>query len=51
VLGGLTTYWDIIEDRQAWSELPLLIDAARQVGSIQIQTRGSWAGNIVNARC
>ncbi len=49
VLGGLTTYWDIIEDRRAWSELPLLIDAARQVGSIQIQTRGSWAGNIVNA--
>lgn len=49
VLGGLTTYWDIIEDRRAWNELPLLIDAARQVGSIQIQTRGSWAGNIVNA--
>ena len=49
VLGGLTTYWDIIEDRRARSELPLLIDAARQVGSIQIQTRGSWAGNIVNA--
>jgi len=49
VLGGLTTYWDIIEDLRARSELPLLIDAARQVGSIQIQTRGSWAGNIVNA--
>ena len=49
VLGGLTTYWDIIEDHRAWNELPLLIDAARQVGSIQIQTRGSWAGNIVNA--
>ena len=49
VLGGLTTYWDIIEDRRAWNELPLLIDAARQVGSVQIQTRGSWAGNIVNA--
>lgn len=49
VLGGLTTYWDIIEDRRAWSELPLLIDAARQVGSVQIQARGTWAGNIVNA--
>jgi CO/xanthine dehydrogenase FAD-binding subunit len=49
VLGGLTTYWDIIEDARAWTDLPLLVDAARQVGSIQIQTRGTWAGNIVNA--
>lgn len=49
ILGGLTTYWDIIEDHQAGKEFPLLVEAARQVGSIQIQTRGSWAGNIVNA--
>jgi xanthine dehydrogenase small subunit len=49
VLGGLTTYWDVIRDRRAWAEFPLLIAAARQVGAIQIQTRGTWAGNIVNA--
>ena len=49
VLGGLTTYWDVITDRQAQTELPLLVDAARQVGAIQIQARGTWAGNIVNA--
>ena len=49
VLGALTTYWDIIQDRQAQAELPLLVRAARQVGAIQIQTRGTWAGNIVNA--
>ena len=24
-------------------------DAARQVGAIQIQSRGTWAGNIANA--
>jgi carbon-monoxide dehydrogenase small subunit/xanthine dehydrogenase small subunit len=48
VLGGLTTYWDLIEDSRTRQELPLLIDAARQVGAIQIQTRGTWAGNIVN---
>jgi len=49
VLGGLTTYWDVIRDARAARELPLLVDAARQVGAIQIQARGTWAGNIVNA--
>jgi CO/xanthine dehydrogenase FAD-binding subunit len=49
VLGALTTYWDIIRDPRAMMELPLLVDAARQIGAIQIQTRGTWAGNIVNA--
>jgi CO/xanthine dehydrogenase FAD-binding subunit len=48
-LGGLTTYWDVIQDPLAGRELPLLVRAARQVGAIQIQTRGTWAGNIVNA--
>lgn len=49
VLGGLTTYWDVIRDERAWREFPLLIAAARVVGAIQIQARGTWAGNIVNA--
>ena len=49
ILGGLTTYWDVILDPRARAELPLLVDAARQVGAIQIQARGTWAGNIVNA--
>jgi CO/xanthine dehydrogenase FAD-binding subunit len=49
VLGGLATYWDVITDERAARELPLLVRAARQVGSVQIQARGTWAGNIVNA--
>ena len=49
VLGGLTTYWDVIRDQRAGKEFPLLGRAARQVGAIQIQARGTWAGNIVNA--
>ncbi len=48
LLGGLTTYWDVIRDPRAREELPLLVDAARQVGAVQIQSRGTWAGNIVN---
>ncbi len=49
LLGGLTTYWDVIQDERAREEFPLLVHAARQVGAIQIQARGTWAGNIVNA--
>lgn len=49
ILGGLATYWDVIRDARAVRELPLLVHAARQVGAVQIQTRGTWAGNIVNA--
>jgi len=49
VLGGLTTYWDVIGDARATRELPLLAEAGRQVGAVQIQARGTWAGNIVNA--
>jgi len=49
LLGGLTTYWDVIRDDRARQEFPLLVHAARQVGAIQIQARGTWAGNIVNA--
>ncbi|HYT71368.1 MAG TPA: FAD binding domain-containing protein, partial [Gemmatimonadales bacterium] len=49
VLGGLTTYWDVLSDHRVWEEFPLLVAAARQVGAVQIQSRGTWAGNIVNA--
>lgn len=49
VLGGLTTYWDIVCDGRAGAECSSLVQAARTVGAIQIQTRGTWAGNIANA--
>lgn len=49
VLGGLTTYWDVVRDARIRAEFPLLVAAARQVGAVQIQARGTWAGNIVNA--
>lgn len=49
VIGGLTTYWDVLRIDQVWDEFPLLIEAGRQVGAVQIQARGTWAGNIANA--
>lgn len=49
VIGGTTTYWDLIRDPRTAEDLPLLVDAARQVGAVQIQSRGTWAGNVVNA--
>jgi len=48
VLGALATYWDVIQDER-FRALPLLPAAAATVGSVQIQTRGTWAGNIANA--
>lgn len=47
-LGALTTYWDILSAAGVCEAFPLLPAAARQVGAIQIQTRGTWAGNIAN---
>ncbi|MBL1216441.1 MAG: hypothetical protein D8M59_02980 [Planctomycetes bacterium] len=47
-LGALTTYWDVVQSEQAAEAFPLLKQAARVVGSLQIQTRGTWAGNIMN---
>ncbi len=48
-LGALATYWDVIRDARCNAETPLLVAAARTVGAIQIQSRGTWAGNVVNA--
>ena len=48
-LGGLTTYWQIIESEEVGREFPLLVQAAKSIGAVQIQARGTWAGNIANA--
>jgi CO/xanthine dehydrogenase FAD-binding subunit len=48
VLGAGATYWDVLCDETCAREFPLLGDAARQVGAVQIQSRGTWAGNIAN---
>ncbi|HJO03619.1 MAG TPA: FAD binding domain-containing protein [Acidobacteriota bacterium] len=47
-IGALTTYWDVLGDVRAAAELSMLQAAARTVGAVQIQMRGTWAGNIAN---
>jgi xanthine dehydrogenase small subunit len=48
VFGGLATYSDCIESRAVHKRLPILVEASRQVGGVQIQNRGTLAGNIEN---
>jgi CO/xanthine dehydrogenase FAD-binding subunit len=45
-IGALTTYTDLIRDGRAPAAL---IEAARTVGALQIQNRGTIGGNVANA--
>lgn len=48
-IGALATYTTIIRSRLVARRLPMLIEAARQIGGVQIQNRGTIGGNIANA--
>jgi xanthine dehydrogenase small subunit len=47
-LGALVTYTDLIDSREVHDRLPMIVEAARQVGGPQIQNRGTVGGNIAN---
>jgi CO/xanthine dehydrogenase FAD-binding subunit len=47
-IGALVTYTALTRSRLVKQRLPMLIDAARQVGGVQIQNRGTIGGNIAN---
>ncbi len=47
-LGALVTYTSLTRSRLVKQRLPMLVEAARQVGGIQIQNRGTIGGNIAN---
>ena len=49
IIGALATYTEIIRSRHVRKRLPMLVDAARQIGGPQIQNRGTIGGNIANA--
>jgi CO/xanthine dehydrogenase FAD-binding subunit len=48
-IGALATHTQLIRSRHVRAFVPMLIDAARQVGGVQIQNRGTIGGNIANA--
>jgi xanthine dehydrogenase small subunit len=48
-IGALATYTDIIRSPLVRRFLPMLADAAREVGGVQIQNRGTIGGNVANA--
>lgn len=48
-IGALTTYTEIIKSGAVRRRLPMLAAAAREVGGVQIQNRGTIGGNVANA--
>jgi xanthine dehydrogenase iron-sulfur cluster and FAD-binding subunit A len=48
-IGALTTYTDLIKSPLIQRHIPVLVEASRTVGAVQIQNRGTIGGNVVNA--
>ncbi len=48
-IGALATYTDLIRSPLVRACVPILAAAAREIGGVQIQNRGTIGGNIVNA--
>jgi xanthine dehydrogenase small subunit len=49
VIGALATYTDAIRSPLVRKRLPMLAAASREIGGVQIQNRGTVAGNVANA--
>jgi CO/xanthine dehydrogenase FAD-binding subunit len=49
LLGGGVTYWMLRTDPRIASRVPMLARMATDVGAVQIQTRGTLAGNLASA--
>ncbi|MGH9350541.1 MAG: FAD binding domain-containing protein [Vicinamibacterales bacterium] len=49
VIGALATYTDVIRSPLVRRRLPMLVAASREIGGVQIQNRGTVAGNVANA--
>jgi CO/xanthine dehydrogenase FAD-binding subunit len=49
VFGGGVSYWQLRTDPRVTKAVPMLAAMAKDVGAVQIQTRGTLAGNIATA--
>ena len=47
-IGALATYTQIMRSRYVRAQLPMLVEAAGQIGGVQIQNRGTIGGNVAN---
>ena len=47
-VGAMCTYTQLIRSRHVKQSVPALVHAAREVGGVQIQNRGTLGGNIAN---
>jgi CO/xanthine dehydrogenase FAD-binding subunit len=47
-IGALATYTEIIRSAAVGRRLPILAAAAREIGGVQIQNRGTLGGNVAN---
>jgi CO/xanthine dehydrogenase FAD-binding subunit len=48
-IGALATYTSLIRSKLVAKRLPILAAAAREIGGVQIQNRGTVGGNVANA--
>jgi xanthine dehydrogenase small subunit len=48
-IGALATHSDLIRSALVRKRVPILASAAREVGGVQIQNRGTIGGNVANA--
>jgi len=47
-IGALATYSSLVRSRLVNRRLPMLVQASREVGGVQIQNRGTLGGNVAN---
>jgi CO/xanthine dehydrogenase FAD-binding subunit len=47
-IGALATYSAIIRSAPVGQHLPMLVEASREIGGVQIQNRGTLGGNVAN---
>jgi xanthine dehydrogenase small subunit len=48
IIGALTSYTSLIQSHLVQEHVPMLVEASRLVGGVQIQNRGTLGGNIAN---